>query len=62
MPFDGTVAPQNPRHPLLLGNYIGRKNAYAFDGGIDDVRIYSLCLSEDDVFAAAANADPRNPD
>ena len=61
-PFDGTVAPQNPTRPLILGNYIGRKNAYAFDGAIDDVRIYSTCLAEDDVFAAASSANPGTPD
>jgi len=62
VPFDGTVAPQNPGHPLILGNYIGRKNAYAFDGAIDDIRIYSTCLSGDDVFAAASSANSENPD
>ncbi|HJN14495.1 MAG TPA: LamG domain-containing protein [Armatimonadota bacterium] len=49
--FSGEIAPQ-PR-PLIIGNYIGRKNAYAFDGLIDDVRIYDGALTEDEVFTAA---------
>lgn len=52
-PFDGTVAKQNPRRPLILGNYIGRKNAYAFDGAMDDVRIYNDCLSVEEILIAA---------
>ena len=52
--FQGTVAAQNPGRPLVLGNYIGRKNAYAFDGLIDDVRVYSACLPADAILDAAS--------
>ena len=49
--FAGRIAPQ-PR-PLIIGNYIGRKDAYAFDGLIDDVKIFEGALNEDEVFAQA---------
>jgi hypothetical protein len=35
---------------------MGRKNAYAFDGLMDDVRIYNRALTEDEVFAVASGA------
>ena len=57
LPFAGTVAPQNPRRPLVLGNYIGRRNAYAFDGALDDIRIHSRCLSEGEILDAACAAE-----
>lgn len=52
--FAGTIAPQPAWRGLVLGNYMGRKNAYAFDGLMDDVRIYSQALTEDQVFAVAS--------
>jgi hypothetical protein len=39
--------------PLVIGNYIGRKNAYAFDGVVDDLRVYAGVLSAEEIFAAA---------
>ncbi|NSW54921.1 MAG: LamG domain-containing protein [Armatimonadetes bacterium] len=55
--FAGTIAPQPAWRGLVLGNYVGRKNAYAFDGLMDDVRIYNRALTEDEVFAVASGAD-----
>lgn len=40
--------------PLIIGNYLGRKNAYAFDGLIDEVRIYGEVLDGDAIHAEAA--------
>ncbi len=53
--FEGTIAPQSSRRPLVLGNYIGRKNAYAFEGGLDDIKIFSGALSEEEILAQAAD-------
>ncbi len=39
--------------PLVIGNYIGRKNAYALDGVVDEIRIFDTALSEEEIFAAA---------
>jgi hypothetical protein len=41
------------RRPLVIGNYIGRKNAYAFDGMIDELKVFGAALSEEEVFAEA---------
>ena len=54
-PFAGSVAPAPLRRALILGNYIGRKNAYAFSGCLDDIRIYTRCLNAGEIFAAAAD-------
>lgn len=40
--------------PLLIGNYVGRKNAYAFDGLIDEVRMYGEVLEGDAIHTEAA--------
>ena len=46
------------RH-LVIGNFIGRKNAYAFDGGIDELKIFDHVLSPDEIFAAAVKGMPQ---
>ena len=50
-PVEGIMAPQ--KRPAILANYVGRKDAYPFDGSIDDVKVFAGCLSEEDVFAEA---------
>jgi len=52
--YAGTIAPQAKSRPMILGNYLGRKNAYAFDGLMDDIRIYKGALTEDQVFEVAS--------
>jgi len=48
------VGPILPRpSPLILGNYIGRKNAYAFDGLLDDVKVFGRALTTEEIFAEA---------
>ncbi len=42
--------------PLVIGNYLGRKTVYPFHGLIDDVRIYSVALSEEQILRSAAEA------
>jgi Concanavalin A-like lectin/glucanases superfamily len=51
-PVEGVMAPQ--KRPAILANYVARKNAYPFNGPIDDVKVFSGCLTEDEVFAEAA--------
>jgi len=38
------------RAPLIIGNYVGRKNAYAFDGLLDDVKVFDRPLTEKTIF------------
>lgn len=38
---------------LVIGNYVGRKNAYAFDGLIDEVKLFDTVLSENELFVEA---------
>ena len=45
--FYGQIAPQHAWRPLVLGNYIGRKDAYAFDGLLDDIKVFDAALTED---------------
>jgi len=52
-PFEGEIAPQSKWRPLILGNYIGRKDAYAFDGLLDDIKVFDRALTEDEVFGEA---------
>jgi hypothetical protein len=44
--------------PFFIGNYIGRKNAYAFEGAIDEVRVYDEALTEEQIFSAAVEGMP----
>jgi hypothetical protein len=48
---EGTLAPQ--QRPAILANYIGRKNAYPFQGAIDDVKVFAGPLSQDEIFKEA---------
>lgn len=48
---EGTLAPQ-PRS-AILANYIGRKDAYPFQGAIDDVKVFAGPLSQDEIFKEA---------
>ncbi|MDH7571067.1 MAG: LamG domain-containing protein [Armatimonadota bacterium] len=51
LPVEAPMLP--PRVPLILGNFVGRKNAYAFNGCIDEVKVFDCALSAEEVFAAA---------
>ena len=53
----GGIAPR--KGPIVIGNYIGRKDAYPMDGLIDDVRIYSRALTADEIVAAASEGLPE---
>jgi len=48
---EGTLAPQ--QRPAILANYVGRKNAYPFQGAVDDVKIFAGALSEKEIFEEA---------
>ena len=48
---EGTLAPV--QRPAILANYIGRKNAYPFQGAIDDVKVFAGPLSQDEIFREA---------
>ena len=37
------------KYPLYIGNYVGRKDVYGFHGIIDEVRIYDVALSKEEV-------------
>jgi len=52
--FAGEIAPQPRWRQLTLGNYLGRKDAYAFDGLLDDIKIFDRALTEEEVLAEAA--------
>jgi len=52
--FAGPIAPQLAGRPLILGNYIGRKDAYAFDGLLDDIKVFDVALGEDGILAEAS--------
>jgi len=56
-PGEGDILP-NKRVPLIIGNYIGRKNAYAFDGLLDDVKVFSRVLNDGEIFAEAVRGMP----
>jgi hypothetical protein len=40
--------------PLIIGNYVGRKNAYALDGLLDEVKVCGAVLSAEEIYAEAA--------
>jgi hypothetical protein len=50
-PVEGEIMPS--KRGLIIGNYIGRKNAYAFDGLLDDVKVFGRALTAEEVFAEA---------
>jgi hypothetical protein len=47
----GTFVPL--KRPLIIANYIGRKNAYAFHGWLDDVKLFQGVLSQQEIFEQA---------
>jgi hypothetical protein len=40
--------------PLIIGNYVGRKNAYALDGLLDEVKVCGAVLNAEEIYAEAA--------
>lgn len=40
--------------PLIIGNYIGRKNAYAFDGLMDEVKVFGSVLNAEEIYTEAS--------
>ena len=44
--------------PLVIGNYTGRKNAYAFEGAIDELKVFDRVLTPDEIFSAAIDGMP----
>ncbi|MFQ6098231.1 MAG: LamG domain-containing protein, partial [Armatimonadota bacterium] len=46
--------PTPESRPLVIGNYIGRKDAYPFEGVIDEVALYDSALAAEDILHAAA--------
>ena len=48
----------SPR-PFIIGNYIGRKNAYAFNGIVDELKVFGEALPEDRIFAEAIRGMPE---
>lgn len=51
--FVGPIAPRTDRRPLTIANYQGRKNAYPYQGLLDEVKVFTRALTEDEVFAEA---------
>ena len=47
------------RRKLIIGNYIGRKNAYAFVGAIDELKVCDRALTEHEGFEAAIEGMPE---
>ncbi|MFW6437418.1 MAG: LamG domain-containing protein [Armatimonadota bacterium] len=53
-------APIMPRdRSFVIGNYPGRKNAYAFDGAIDELKVFDGALTLDEIFAEAVDGMPE---
>lgn len=44
--------------PLVIGNFVGRKNAYAFEGAIDELKVFDCVLTADQIFRAAVEGMP----
>lgn len=42
------------KRTMVIGNYVGRKNAYAFDGLMDELKVYDAALSAGDLYAEAS--------
>lgn len=44
---------------FIIGNYMGRKNAYPFDGAIDELKVYDTALTPEQLFRAAIADMPQ---
>lgn len=54
------VAPLIPStRPLIIGNYIGRKNAYAFDGLMDELKVFGEVLDAEAIYTEASKGMKR---
>ncbi|MEN6642453.1 MAG: LamG domain-containing protein [Armatimonadia bacterium] len=51
---DLTVPIMAAKRTMTIGNYIGRKNAYAFDGLMDEVKVFGAVLGAEDIYTEAA--------
>ena len=40
-------------HPLTIGNYLGTKVPYAFDGALDEMKIFGRALSKNEIWQEA---------
>lgn len=49
-----TVAPRPSRLDLILANYPGRRNAYPFEGALDDIWILGTCLDGEGIYRLAS--------
>ncbi len=54
---DGPIMPRD--RPFVIGNFVGRKNAYAFEGMIDELRVYDRALTAEEIFLAAVEGMPE---
>jgi len=52
----GSVTPSP--HPLTIGNYLGTKVPYAFDGALDEIKVFGRALSKKDIWQEACPAPP----
>jgi len=48
----GPVAPG--KRPYIIGNYVGRKDAYAMSGVLDEIKVFDRALTEEELFAQAS--------
>ncbi len=53
---DGPIMPGT--RSIVIGNYVGRKNAYAFDGAIDELKVFDRVLTQEEIFQAAVDGMP----
>lgn len=49
-----TVPIMAAKRTLTIGNYIGRKNAYAFDGLMDEVKVFGAELNAEEIYTEAS--------
>jgi len=60
--FSGKGNPTASTCPLVIGNYVGSKSAYAYDGLIDEVKIFDKPLNKDEIWREANPCRaPREP-
>lgn len=52
----GPIMPRD--RAFVIGNYPGRKNAYAFDGAIDELKVFDRVLTPEEIFDAAVAGMP----